>query len=112
MLLTAIKAGLINVAKLSFVVSFHCHQLPNFQGRTLSTSCVLDRACCRICTSDDMNYLAYSRSRKQTTSTYLEGRPGTLDVWHLNANHRHRKTPLIFGAGFVCESWFYIARWR
>jgi hypothetical protein len=59
--------------KLSFVVSFHDHQLPNFQGHTLSTSRVLDCACCRICTSDDINFS--SRLPKETASTHLEGSP-------------------------------------
>jgi hypothetical protein len=74
MLLTVDQSGVDQRFKLSFVVSFHDHQLPNFQGRTLWTSRVLDCACCRICTSDDINHLA-RRLPKETASTHLEGSP-------------------------------------
>jgi hypothetical protein len=45
-------------------------------------------------------------------STHLEGSPLGLpfllmfDI--LNVNYPHRKTPLVFEAGVVCESRFYV----
>ncbi|KIJ91520.1 hypothetical protein K443DRAFT_481973 [Laccaria amethystina LaAM-08-1] len=60
--------------KLSFVVPFHDHQPPNFQGRTLWTSRVLDCACCRICTSDDINHLAQGCRKRRRVHTLKEVR--------------------------------------
>jgi hypothetical protein len=68
------QSGVDQRFKLSFVVSFHDHQLPNFQGRTLWTSRVLDCACCRICTSDDINHLAQGCRKRRRVHTSKEVR--------------------------------------
>jgi hypothetical protein len=54
-----------------FVVSFHDHRLPNFQGRTLW---ILDCACCRSCTSDDINHLAQGCRKRRRVHTSKEVR--------------------------------------